>query len=114
MIEHTLTLPEQIYRSLVAVAQAQGMSPASWIASQLSEQLEDAQPAAEPPTEPAASLNDRFITPVGIQQKPLSELLIGLTGTIDSSARCKEGDKENCPYGESLIDKFAKQGIHLP
>jgi hypothetical protein len=60
MAEYTIILPEQTYQRLLPVAQAKGITPEHWIQSQL----------------PAPSE----------EQQPLSALLTGLMGAIDSKA----------------------------
>ncbi len=47
MTEHTISLPESIYRGLLSVAQAKGLSPAKWIALQLAPETEGPQPSTE-------------------------------------------------------------------
>lgn len=60
MNEHQIALPKQTYQTLLAVAQQQGVTPADWIASQLS--------LAVP------------------KEQPLTELIADLIGSIDSQA----------------------------
>ena len=87
MTDYKFTLPEQIYRLLLAVDQEKGVSPANWIASQL--------------------------PPSGTNPHPLSDLLTGLIGTIDSKAEPRHSFKKTA-FGEGLAAKLAKQGIHRP
>lgn len=87
MAEYTITLPEQTYQRLLAIAQAKGITPEHWIQSQLS-------------------------APSG-EQQPLSSLLTGLMGAIDSKAEPVHRPKKTA-FGEVIAAKLAKQGIHRP
>ncbi|MDJ0705377.1 MAG: hypothetical protein QNJ46_19005 [Leptolyngbyaceae cyanobacterium MO_188.B28] len=60
MTEYTISLPEKIYRLLIAAAQKKGLNPVDWIALQL----------PQPPAEP----------------EPLPSLLTELIGVLDSKA----------------------------
>ena len=87
MTDYNITLPEQTYRRLCAIAREQGISPESWIAAQLPEATVAAQ--------------------------PLSDLLAGLTGAIDSQSEPRHSFQKTA-FGEGLAAKLAKQGIHRP
>lgn len=107
MAERTLTLPEDTYRRLLAVAQAQGITPERWIVSKLSEQSVTAQSQTDS--------KDRATRLDNAEQKPLSELLSGLP-TVDSRDGKFQGrpvDKDDL-FGQYVIEKMKKQGIYLP
>ncbi|MBP5977817.1 hypothetical protein HW132_35245 [Brasilonema sp. CT11] len=87
MHEHYISLPENVYSHLLAVAETQGMTPADWIASQL------------PP-------NDDL-------QNPLTSSLSGLIGAINSQGE-PPPSYEKTAFGEAVASKLAKQGIHRP
>lgn len=87
MSEHKITLPDQVYQILVAVAHKQGISPVSWIAAQLPQAIPEPQ--------------------------PLPSLLVGLTGIIDSKAEPTHTSSKTA-FGEGIAAKLAKQGIHRP
>jgi hypothetical protein len=130
MTKHTLSLPENIYQRLLSVAQAHGISPAQWIATQLPP---TPQPPADFPDDLIGSIDSGAeprhpdeIPPIRNRHheesdetdQPLSELLAGLIGTIDSQKNphvieCHKTKKPDA-FGEALIAKMAKQGIYLP
>jgi hypothetical protein len=84
-----LELPDEVYNALERVAQESGMSPDEWIASQLRCQN------------------------VSAKDRPLSELLDGLVGVIDSAAEPHSGyGRSN--FGSALAAKFEKQGLRRP
>ena len=87
MREHFISLPENVYSHLLAVAETQGITPADWIASQLPP---DAQ-----------------------QQNPLTSSLSGLIGAINSQVE-PSPSYENTVFGEAVASKLAKQGIRRP
>jgi hypothetical protein len=86
MSERQLFLPDKVYAHLLAVADAQGVSPTEWIASNL--------PASEP-SQPAPNL-----------VKDVSDLI----GSIDSRAEPHQTYQKTA-FGEGLALKLAKQGI---
>lgn len=93
MTEHTITLSESTYRLLMEEVQAKGMSPNDWIAAEL------AATAALP--------------------KPSAEFPEDLIGSIDSGAEPEYSDdlppaRTRDLFGEAVIEKMARQGIHLP
>ena len=92
MSEYTIHLPENLYRSLLAAAEAEGLTPASWIASQLSTPIETV--STEEP-------------------QPAFEFPKDLIGSIDSREDSAH-TSEKTAFGEILKAKFEKQGIHLP
>jgi hypothetical protein len=49
-----------------------------------------------------------------IEERPLSELLEGLIGVIDSSEPSLPFPRKRSAYGEAIIEKFRKQGLKLP
>lgn len=125
MTEHTISLPESIYRGLLAAAQARGLSPAKWIALQLAPETDEPQSSTQLSEDLVGAINSkaepihRSHTEVDRYSQPLSELLAGLTGKIDSKAEphySHESDRthKDDAFGESFIAEMAKQGIHLP
>lgn len=90
MAQHTITLSESTYHSLLAAAEAQGMSPESWIASQLSPSNQIPQPSSDFPADLIGVINSK-VQP--FQGKPVDE---------------------DDLFGQCLVEKMAKQGIHLP
>lgn len=86
MSECQISLPEDVYQALIKAAQENGVTPTDWIVSKL----------------PLTSGSD-----------PLSELLSGLVGAINS----QEEPHHRYPktlFGTALARKLAKQGIHRP
>ena len=49
-----------------------------------------------------------------IEERPLSELLEGLIGVIDSSEPSPASSRKRSAYGDAIIEKFRKQGLKLP
>jgi hypothetical protein len=49
-----------------------------------------------------------------IEERPLSELLEGLIGVIDSSQPSPPFPRKRSAYGEAIVEKFRKQGLKLP
>lgn len=124
MTEHTLNIPDSIYQRLLLAAQEKGVSPAEWIAMRLST-VETGQHSTEFPAETVASVGDgrepdqNGSGEVDKQSQPLSELLSGFTGTVNSRNKASHNRKPHMPkeddtFGEDFIAKMAKQGIHLP
>ncbi len=87
MSEHFISLPENVYCHLLAVAETQGVTPADWIASQL--------------------------PPNSHQQKLLTSSLSGLIGAINSQVE-PSPSYEKTVFGEGVASKLTKQGIHRP
>lgn len=118
MSEHTIRLPESLYRSLLAAAEAKGLTPTSWIASQISEQSVAVKPTVDLPTDSMSHAKGEFIRSDSAEQKPLSELLAELP-TINSKASTADDStphpaKKDDAFGDALIADMARQGIHLP
>ena len=84
MSEYQISLPDTVYDSLLAAAEAQGMSSADWIAARLP------VPAESP--------------------KPLPDLLAGLVGAINSQEPRPSYDRT--AFGEAIAAKLTQQGIH--
>lgn len=87
MSEHLISLPENVYCQLLAVAKTQGMTPADWIAAQLPHDAD--------------------------LQSPLSSSLSGLIGAINSQVK-PSPSYEKTAFGEAIASKLARQGIHRP
>ena len=85
MSDHQISLPEDVYCKLVAIADSSGVSPADWVAAQL-------------PTEP---------------EQDVSDSVWDLIGTINSQEEPHQTYDKN-PLGEAIAAKLAKQGIHRP
>lgn len=91
MVERSLSLSENIYQQLLAVAQRKGVSPQQWIATQLSEP--PVIPLADFPSDISESTDNKEQSQNGSaierdrQSTPLSELLSGLTGTVSSKTQ---------------------------
>ena len=90
MAEYTITLSESTYRSLIAAAQAKGVSPDDLIALNLTANAGLPQPSSEFPED--------------------------LIGSINSKAKPFNGSSvdEDDAFGQCVVEKMAKQGIHLP
>lgn len=87
MLEHQITLPEKTYHTLLVVAQQQGITPADWIASQLSSAISEEQ--------------------------PLSDLIADLVGAIDSQTE-PHPLIQRTPFGEGIATKLGQQGLRRP
>lgn len=86
MSERQLSLPEDVYQGLLAAAAMEGATPAGWIATHL----------------PASAKQQEFSP----------ELVADLIGSIDSRQQsCHSYEKT--PFGEFVIAKMAKQGVHI-
>lgn len=86
MPEYQISLPEKTYSALLAAADANGVTPADWIASQL--------PTASVSVSTVASVAD-------------------LIGAIDSQQEPHQNYKTNS-FGDAIAAKLAKQGIERP
>ncbi len=84
MREHFISLPEDVYCHLLAVAETEGVTPADWIAAQLPSDVD--------------------------QQRPLAVLLSDLVGSINSQVE-PPAPHEKTVFGEAIASKLAKQGI---
>lgn len=93
MAEYTISLPESLYHQVIAAAKSAGKTPVEWIAQNL--------PTSEVP-------------------KPTSTFPMDLVGVFDSSVPPTHPDevphpvKEDDLFGQYVIEKMAKQGIHIP
>lgn len=85
MSDRQISLPEEVYCKLVAIADSSGVSPAEWVAAQL-------------PTEPEQYAPDSVWE---------------LIGAINSQEEPHQPYDKN-PLGEAIAAKLAKQGIHRP
>jgi len=85
-MSRTIELPDEPYRDLERVARERGLTPADWIATIL--------PGCSGSTE----------------SQPLSELLHGLIGAVDST-REPNSDQAGTPFGESIAKKFERHGL---
>jgi len=85
-VSRTIELPDEVYEGLERLAQERGVSVAEWIADNLSL--------------PANSLAGR----------PLSELLEGLVGSVDSTTQ-RDGSRARTPFADLIADKFRRQGL---
>jgi len=85
-MSRTIELPDELYRELERAARERGLTPADWIATTL----------------PGLSGS--------INQPPLSELLHGLIGAVDSTKEPRCG-RSRTPFGELIAQKFEKQGL---
>jgi hypothetical protein len=86
MLDRQISLSEEVYNALLAVAQRSGMTPADWIASKL--------PSPE-------------------SDRSMPELLSGLVGAIDSQ-QDPHHQYEKTAFGEMIAAKLAKQGLRRP
>jgi hypothetical protein len=87
MSEHQLSLPDDVYRGLLADAAKKGISPVDWIAAHL--------PASDE------------------QQEFSPDVVADLIGSFDSRQHSYP-PREKTPFEEILIEKMAKQGVHIP
>jgi hypothetical protein len=88
MPENQLLLSDEIYSHLLAVAQAEGISPIEWITTKLS-------------SEPRQSDSNSF------------ENVSDLIGAINSQEQPLQ-PYQKTSFGEALALKLAKQGINRP
>ncbi len=49
-----------------------------------------------------------------VEERPLSELMEGLVGMIDSREPCPPPTRRRDAFGEGVIEKLRKQGLKLP
>jgi hypothetical protein len=85
-MSRTVELPDELYRDLERVARERGLTPADWIATTL--------PSGAGST----------------AEQPLSELLQGLVGAVDSTEEPRSGQVRT-PFGELIARKFEGQGL---
>ena len=115
MSEYNIQLPENLYHRLIAAAEEKGLTPTSWIASQLSTTIEE--PVAEP--QPAFEFPEDLIGSVDSRDKipePSSEFPEDLIGSFNSktqSLQSRPVGKDDA-FGQYVVEKMKKQGIHLP
>jgi hypothetical protein len=83
---HIIELPEEIFVALLRIAELKGMTPADWIASQIT----------------AAFLQR--------EECPLSDALNGITVSIDSSTEPRPGGSFSS-VSDIIAEKFRKQGL---
>jgi hypothetical protein len=86
MSEHQLSLSESVYQHLLAAAAMEGITPEKWIETHL-------PPAAKQQQAPCGDISD-------------------LIGSVDS--RRPAHRPPPTPFEQILIDKMAKQGVHIP
>lgn len=87
MADYTITLSPQTYQRLLAITQAQGISPERWIDAQL------------PPKAP--------------EPQPLMDLLANYIGAVSSKEQPVPRPKRSA-FGDAIAAKLAKQGIRRP
>jgi hypothetical protein len=85
----TIELPDELYRDLEKVARERGLTLADWIAATL----------------PGHSGS--------MEEQPLSELLHGLIGVVDSRTEPRSGHART-PFGEQIARKLERQGLRRP
>ena len=86
MSDHQLSLPDDVYQHLLTAAAVEGVTPLEWIATHL------------PPTVKQEHFNPGDIS--------------DLIGSVDS--RRPAHRPAPTPFEQILIDKMAKQGVHIP
>ena len=114
MSERTIRLPESLYLKLVAAAEEKGLTPASWIDSQLSTTVDESiapQLAFEFPEDLIGSVDSRDKVPA-----PSAELPEDLIGSFNSKTQSLQGRpvSKDDAFGQYVVKKMKKQGIHLP
>jgi hypothetical protein len=87
-MSRSIELPDQLYQDLERVAQQHGLSVAGWIAANL------------PPSGSA-------------EERPLSEVLDGLIGTINSTEEPRNGYAPT-PFSDLVARKLERQGLRRP
>lgn len=87
MSEYKISLPERVYHLLIKAAKDKGISPIDWIASKLPAPVSDKQ--------------------------PLSKLLDGLVGAINSQNKTHLLSKKNA-FADGVAAKLAKQELSRP
>ena len=85
-MDRAIELPEELYCDLERVARERGLTPADWIAT---------------------ALRDHSGR---VESRPLSELLQGLIGAVDSTKEPRSGQART-PFGELIARKFERQGL---
>lgn len=85
-----LALSDDTFEELQAVAEAKGLSPEEWIAAKVKE---------ERPTKESDG-------------RPLSEVLAGLVGVIDSSSsEFPHSGYPDTEFTRGLVEKYERQGL---
>ncbi len=82
-----LELPDKVYEALATAAREDGLTPAEWLAIHL------------------------HVTDASTHERPLPELLTGLTGVIDSG---ETQSTHRTAFSIALAEKFQKQGLRIP
>jgi|GEM_PF-4976182 hypothetical protein len=82
-----LELPDRIYEALAAAARKDGLTAVEWLEIQLLTSSES------------------------IDERPLSELLAGIIGVVDST---EAQNIDRTPFSTALGEKFRKQGLRIP
>lgn len=89
---HQVEIPDHVYRIAQRAAAKEGITPEEWIAATVS----------------------RAGTPVrtdeGPSERPLSEVLAGLIGVVDSRTEAHHEPRRTA-LGDIISEKFKKQGI---
>lgn len=85
MSDYQISLSEDVYCRLLAVANSSGMNPADWLAAQLAT----------------------------VTELPPSDSIWDLIGAINSQEEPAQSYDEN-PFGEAIAAKLAEQGIQRP
>jgi hypothetical protein len=85
-MSRTVELPDELYQDLERVARERGLTPADWIATTL----------------PGGAGS--------VAEQPLSELLQGLIGAVDSTEEPRSGHAST-PFGELIARKLEGQGL---
>lgn len=88
MSDHQLSLPDNVYQSLLAAAAVEGVSPVDWIAAHL----------------PASEQEQQDFSP---------DVVADLIGSFDSRQHSYPS-REKTPFEEILIEKMEKQGVRIP
>src|SRR5688572_12010226 len=89
---HQVELPDHVYQIAQQAAEREGITPEEWIAATLS-RAGAPVPADEIPSE-----------------RPLSEVLQGLVGVVDSSTD-PHHERRRTAVGDIIAEKFRKQTI---
>lgn len=87
MSDHQLSLPEGVYQHLLAAAAMEGITPVDWIATHL--------------------------PPAVMQRQSAPGDIADIIGSIDSR-NSRHASLAKAPFEKILIEKMAKQGVHLP
>ena len=86
-MSQTLKLSDEVYEALAKAAREDGLTPTEWLAIHL------------------------HVAEVSAQERPLPELLTGLTGVVDSS---EPQSTHRTAFSTALAEKFRKQGLRIP